>query len=78
MPDRWWRRAWRRWIRFAEIVGTIQMVIVLSVIYWTIFALIALPFKVLADPLQLRRRQRLRWIHREPTPLTVEWMRRQG
>ena len=47
------RRAWARWLRFAEIVGTVQMVIILTLVYWTVVAATAIPCKILADPLGL-------------------------
>lgn len=49
------RRLWNRWLKFAEIVGTVQMVIILTLVYWTIVAATAIPFKILSDPLRLKR-----------------------
>lgn len=51
------RRVWNHWLKFAEIVGTIQMVIILTLLYWTVLALTAIPFRVFADPLGLKRPQ---------------------
>lgn len=68
---------WRRWLRFAEIVGTVQMIIILTIIYWTILMLIALPFKILADPLRMRRSQPARWIERDSTPAKLDDMKKQ-
>lgn len=45
------RRAWNGWLKVAHILGTIQMIIILTLICWTLFALTAIPFKLIADPL---------------------------
>ena len=71
------RKAWNRWLKFAEIVGTIQMVIVLSLVYWLILMPMAIPFRLLADPLALRRCQRIRWVQRRPTGDILEAMKKQ-
>ena len=68
----------RWWFRFAEILGNIQMTILLSLIYWTMMALIAVPFRLLADPLALRHPSRARWIPRSSASQTLDDMRRQG
>jgi len=69
---------WRGWIRFATILGNIQMIIMLSVIYWIMLTLLAIPFKLLTDPLGLRRPGNRRWIQRQPISEVMESMRRQG
>ena len=69
---------WKRWLKFAEILGNVQMIFLLSLIYWTFVLFLALPFKLLADPLALRRLARPRWILRQPIPSILESMRRQG
>ncbi len=71
------RRAWRGWLRFAEIIGTAQMVIILSLVYWTLLAIMALFLKLLADPLALRRSHRSLWAHRQNAPDILDAMRRQ-
>ena len=69
---------WRLWLKFAQILGTVQMTILLSLIYWTIFLIIAIPFKFLADPLSLRNPGRSRWVSRTPDPNILDSMRSQG
>ena len=71
-------KAWKRWLRFAEILGNVQMVVILSLLYWTFVLLLALPFRLVADPLALRRPGRARWISRDPISSILESMRRQG
>ena len=66
------------WLKFAEIMGNIQMIILLSLIYWTMVFFLALPFRFLADPLALRRPGRSRWISRDPISNVMDSMRRQG
>ena len=69
--------AWRGWLRFAEILGTFQMMVVLSLIYWIVLPIIAIPFKLLADPLVQRRPSNSTWVERENVSPTVETMRKQ-
>ena len=70
--------AWRRWMAFATILGNFQMFVILSLLYYTIFALISIPQKILADPLALRRPRRSLWVSRDNLPHTPDSMRRQG
>jgi hypothetical protein len=72
------RLAWRRWLRFAEVLGNIQMILILSLVYWSFLAVIALPFKLLADPLAMRRSHRARWVSRRPLSNVLESMRKEG
>ena len=72
------KKAWQSWLKFAETVGNLQMIFLLSLVYWTIWALVALPFKYLADPLALRRPGRVRWVIRGPGSQSIESMRKQG
>ena len=69
------RRAWARWLRFAEIVGTVQMVIILTLVYWTVVAAMAIPFKILADPLGFKRPGG--WTPRRQPRLDLDWMKNQ-
>lgn len=69
--------AWRGWLRFAEILGTFQMMVVLSLIYWIVLPIIAVPFKLLADPLVQRRPNRPTWVERDNVSPTLDTMRKQ-
>lgn len=68
----------RKWLKFAELLGTIQMVVLLTLIYWTMLMLLAVPFKLLADPLALKRARSQGWIHKSPVADVLESMRKQG
>ena len=72
------KSAWRGWLKFAQVLGTIQMVIILSIIYWTLLAIIAIPFKLLADPLGMKRAGESRWIKKETRRLGLTEMQSQG
>jgi hypothetical protein len=65
-------------MRFAEIFGNFQMILMLTVLYWTIVLLIAIPFKLLADPLSLRKNRGPSWTDRPPESDVMGSMRRQG
>ena len=71
------RRLWNKWLRFAEIIGTVQMVIILSLVYWTMITIMAIPFRFLSDPLVLKRSSRPRWIQRTQPSDVLENMRKQ-
>ena len=71
------RVAWRRWLRFAEILGTIQMTVILSLIYWVMLPIIAVPFKLFADPLTLRSKARAGWVERHSGSQTLDEMKKQ-
>ena len=59
-------KAWKRWLKIAEIIGNVQMVVLLSLIYWVMVSTVAVPFKLLADPLTLRPRGQSPWLKRRP------------
>ncbi len=71
------RRGWNLWIKFAETLGNIQMVLILSLTYWTVLAVMAVPFKLFSDPLAIRRSRRHGWIKRQPVAHTLETMKNQ-
>ena len=70
--------AWRRWIKITAFLGTVQMVILLSVVYWTMLPLIALPLKLFADPLGRRRSIGGVWVKRQRLSQVLESMKDQG
>ena len=71
-------KTWKRWIRIAEVIGNIQMIVLLTVMYWTVVLLIDVPFKLFSNPLCLREFGRAHWTRREPIFDVLESMRRQG
>jgi hypothetical protein len=70
-------KAWKRWLKFAEIVGNIQLTILLSLIYFLMVPMIALPFKVLADPFRHKRHRDTGWVQREQDSDIAESMKKQ-
>lgn len=71
------RRVWNKWLDIAQVIGTVQMIIILTLLYWTLFALTAIPFKLFADPLQMRRRSSSQWSRRAPDECGLEAMKNQ-
>ena len=71
------RRLWNRWLKIADVIGTVQMVIILTLIYWTMITIMAIPFRFLSDPLILRKSSRPRWVRRTQPSDILENMRRQ-
>ena len=72
------KRAWRRWMKVGEFLGNFQMIVILTLVYWIVMTLTAIPFKLLADPLALRNASRSRWIQRARVADVLESMRKQG
>ena len=71
------KKLWRGWLRFAEILGTVQMIVILTIIYWLLLSIMAVPFKFLSDPLAQRGRTQERWVLRSPGSNTLEGMKKQ-
>ena len=71
------RKAWDGWMRFAEMMGTVNLVIILSIMYWTMVAVIAIPFKLASDPLRIKTSEGHGWVVREPFDTDLESMRNQ-
>tara|TARA_Y100000817_G_C16817752_1_gene527404 strand:- start:851 stop:1081 length:231 start_codon:yes stop_codon:yes gene_type:complete len=72
------KKLWAAWLKFADKLGTIQMMIILTVIYWTFVSVMAIPFKLFADPLILRKHSKSNWKHKSYSPESVfESMKRQ-
>ncbi|MCZ6672978.1 MAG: hypothetical protein O7C75_08565 [Verrucomicrobia bacterium] len=67
---------WRGWLRLAEAFGTFQMVLILSLVYWTLLAVMAVPFRLFADPLGLRSASHGGWVQRSSVS-TLDAMRKQ-
>ena len=71
-------KLWKRWLRIAEIVGNVQMYLILTIVYWTMLAVVAVPIRFLDDPLSIRRPDRAGWIPRQIPASILESMKKQG
>ena len=54
------------------------MFVVLSLVYFILLSMLAIPFRLMADPLMLRFPRRARWIERHNHPGGLDNMRKQG
>ena len=68
--------AWRAWLRFAQILGNVQMTIVLTVVYWLFVTVLFIPAGIISDPLRVRRVRG--WLERTDSDAGLDSMRRQG
>ena len=59
-------------------MGNVQMILVLSIVYWVLVLPFALPFRLLRDPLALKSPRRGGWLKRSPATDILESMRKQG
>lgn len=58
------KRIWHGWIMVANLVGNAQMILILTVIYWLLLPLTAIPMKVVSDPLRFKYKNRAVWLRR--------------
>ena len=65
------------WLAFAHLIGTVQMVVLLTVVYWVFIPLMYVPFGLIADPLRLRRHSGGGWREREVPGDAMDAMTRQ-
>lgn len=68
---------WRGWIRLGEKLGNLQIILLLSLAYWTIGLLSAIPIKLFSDRLSLKKNPEGWKTHRSPTDIFTS-MRKQG
>ena len=66
------------WQRFAQFLGNVQMILLLSILYWTVVTLIAIPYKILSNPLSISKGDRTLWNPRTPVENVLESMRKQS
>ena len=71
------KAAWRGWLKFAHIVGNIQIVVALTLIYWLLLAPMPAVLKLVSDPPTMRRPRRAEWGLRRASPNAMEGMRKQ-
>jgi hypothetical protein len=71
------KAAWRGWLRFVEIFGTVLMVIMLTVVYWTLVAVMAWPFKLFSDPMMLKGPRFAQWTRRSTEEKMLDAMKMQ-
>ncbi len=69
--------AWRGWIRLGEKLGNLQIILLLSLAYWTIGLLSAIPIKLFSDRLSLKKNSEGWKTHKSPTDIFTS-MRKQG
>lgn len=73
-----WRKIWDGWLAFAHLIGTIQMAVLLTIVYWGFVTFVYIPFGLVADPLRLRKSRGSQWLEREEPDNVLDYMRRQG
>jgi len=72
------KRAWEAWKRFAFWLGDKQATLIYTVLYFVLVGPIAIVRRAIADPLQVRARDKASfWLPRVQTPTTLAEARRQ-
>ena len=72
------KQLWRGWLKFAHVLGTIQMVIILTLIYWVMLSIMAIPYRLFADSLGNKGQGGKGWTKREPVADRWTTMQSQG
>ena len=57
---------WKKWLAIAQAIGNFQAQVILSLFYLVVMMPLGLVFGILADPLNVRKRQKsnfARWEH---------------
>lgn len=70
---------WRKWLLISEFIGGIVSRIILTVLYFTFFALLGLVVRMFSDRLQIRTKKTSYWIDAKgKVPKNIEESRDQG
>ena len=68
----------RLWYKLAETLGTIQTVVILSFVYWTIGSISSIPVKLFSDPLNIKKPLKSTWKdHTQPKNI-LAYLKKQG
>ncbi len=70
-------RLWEGWKRIVHVVGNFQARVILTLFYFVLLGLVAIPVRLLSDPLRHRLSQSSFWLSRRNEPVTLEEARRQ-
>jgi hypothetical protein len=68
----------KAWLRFAQALGTVQMVILLTLVYIVVLTPMAILLKFLDDPFHQRGPHKMLWLHRATEGSSLSDMKRQG
>ena len=72
------RGSWKIWLAAVKVLGTIQMVILLTVVYGLFIPLLVIPAGLVADPLKLRNTGQSTWLKRPESVEGIEALQSQG
>lgn len=72
------KKLWKRWLKVAQFIGNVQMIVLLSVVYWLMVTFLALPMKLFSDPLKMRKPGRSNWVERDKYVPAREFLQRPG
>jgi len=70
-------KLWKKWLSIAHFIGNVQMVVLLTLVYWVALAPMAIVLKIVSDPLALRKRENGGWVRRPPPANGVDAMKKQ-
>tara|TARA_A100001037_G_scaffold248427_1_gene230756 strand:- start:3795 stop:4025 length:231 start_codon:yes stop_codon:yes gene_type:complete len=64
---------WFLWLKFTMLIGTVQMIVFLTLVYWLAVPLIGMPLRLFKDPLKSKRSES-NWILRPHALIDRELM----
>jgi hypothetical protein len=70
------RSIWRFWKRIGQFIGDWIARVILTIFYFTIFAIFGLGVRLFSDPLTVRRKAAATWLPHGSTDLDLDAARR--
>ena len=65
-------------VQVLQIDQNVQMIVILTAMYWSMLLIVAVPFKLFSDPLFLKSNKPIEWHQRAEKKYDLESLRRQG
>ena len=72
------KSVWLKWVKFATLIGNVNMIVLLTLVYWIMVPLTALPFKLGPDRMQFKSPNGIGWTRRKEIHDMTTPLRNQG
>jgi hypothetical protein len=69
---------WNLWMKFVIWFGTVQMIFIVTIVYWLILPFTGVIAALISDPMGRRLRNKSTWIPREKLDDPLAELKRQG
>jgi hypothetical protein len=71
-------KIWKIWLRVVTALGTVQMLVMLSLVYWLFMPFMFVATALFRDPLMGSRRRTSTWLTRPAVHHDHAWFKEQG